>query len=222
MVSNAWSLANLKNQEYGFGLAYRLARERIAGIDLEQQCLKSGAGCEAADSGKVVTLEYLNRIYRVAFPEVEVSLKDSKEPVPLRDKILVLHYLIQAKGTPLSKRVITYKELPEGASYFPVFFKRAIKPLLDHFGSAPERLLDIAGTALGGRKTDFGDMAVVFNAFSRVPVTLVLWRGDEELSPQGSILFDDNISDYLSTEDVTVLSETVAWKLVKLKLQSPK
>jgi len=28
-------------------------------------------------------------------------------------------------------------------------------------------------------------------------------------------LFDANISDYLSTEDVTVLCETIAWKLVK-------
>jgi len=43
----------------------------------------------------------------------------------------------------------------------------------------------------------------------------VLWRGDEELAPNGNILFDANISDYLSTEDVTVLSETIIWKLVK-------
>jgi hypothetical protein len=56
---------------------------------------------------------------------------------------------------------------------------------------------------------------VTINAFDRVPVTFVLWRGDEELSPNGNILFDANISDYLSTEDVTVLSETIIWKLVK-------
>jgi hypothetical protein len=43
----------------------------------------------------------------------------------------------------------------------------------------------------------------------------VLWKGDEEVSPNGNILFDANISDYLSTEDVTVLCETITWKLVK-------
>jgi hypothetical protein len=43
----------------------------------------------------------------------------------------------------------------------------------------------------------------------------VLWRGDEELAPNGNILFDANISDYLSSEDVTVLSETIIWKLVR-------
>jgi hypothetical protein len=56
---------------------------------------------------------------------------------------------------------------------------------------------------------------VTINAFDRVPLTLVLWRGDEEVAPNGNILFDANISDYLSTEDVTVLSETIVWKLVK-------
>ncbi|MBI2831751.1 MAG: DUF3786 domain-containing protein [Chloroflexi bacterium] len=215
MVSNAWSLANLRDQEYGFGLAYRLARERLASIDVEQQCLKSGAAWRAADSGKVITVDYLNRSYYVTFPEGEVSLTGSEEAVPTRDKILVLHYLIHAKGTPLSNKMITYKELPEGTSYFPVFTKRSIKPLLDHFSSDPQRLLSLASGVLGGRKTDFGDIAVTIDAFSRVPVTLVLWRGDEEFPPQGSILFDGNISDYLSTEDVTVLCETIAWKLVK-------
>jgi hypothetical protein len=48
-----------------------------------------------------------------------------------------------------------------------------------------------------------------------VPLTLVLWRGDEEVAPNGNILFDANISDYLSTEDVAVLSETITWRLVK-------
>lgn len=222
MVGNAWSLANLKNQEYGFGLAYRLARERLAGSDVEQQCLRSGATWQATDSGKVITLHYLNRAVQVTYPAGEVSLAGSEEEVPLRDRILVLHYLSQAKGTPPSGRVITYKELPEGTGYFPVFTKRTIKPLLDHFGDDPRRLLALAGASLGGRKADFGDTAVTVDAFGRVPVTLVLWRGDEELPAQGSILFDSNISDYLSTEDVTVLCETIAWKLVKLKLKDSK
>ena len=56
---------------------------------------------------------------------------------------------------------------------------------------------------------------MTINAFDQVPITLVLWKGDEEVAPNGNILFDANISDYLSTEDVTVLSETIVWKLVK-------
>jgi hypothetical protein len=57
-------------------------------------------------------------------------------------------------------------------------------------------------------------MAVTINAFSRVPVTIVLWRGDDEFAPDGNILFDANVSDYLPTEDITILCETIVWKLI--------
>jgi len=109
---------------------------------------------------------------------------------------------------------MAFRELPEGANYFPTFSKRAIKPLVDYFGKDPEQLIDIA-QKLGGHKANYGDVAVTINAFSYVPITLVLWRGDEEFAPAGSVLFDSTISDYLSTEDINVLCETISWKLVR-------
>jgi len=110
--------------------------------------------------------------------------------------------------------LITFKELPEGSNYFRTFWQRAIKPIVDHFGSEPQLLVGIA-QKLGGSKIDYGDVAVTVNAFRRVPVTLVLWRGDEEFAPEGNILFDSTISDYLATEDITILCETIVWRLVK-------
>ncbi|MBM4433058.1 MAG: DUF3786 domain-containing protein, partial [Chloroflexi bacterium] len=204
-----------KNYEYGYELAFKLACEQLAKIDdIKQQCLKSGAQYQIKDSQKVITVEYLNRQYQVTLPDIEISIKDSGEAVPLRDKILILHYLTQAKGTLLSNKTITYKELPEGLIYFPTFVKRAIKPLLDHFGKEPHRLIDIA-KLLGGQKAEYGDTAVTINAFRRVPITLVIWQGDEEFRPEASILFDSTITDYLTTEDIHVLCETIAWRLVK-------
>jgi hypothetical protein len=205
--------STVESDEYGYGLAYRLAREKLADTaDIEQQCVKSGAEYLAAE--QTVIVNYLNRTYRVPVHDTEISLKDGAEDVPLRDKILLLHYLTQAKGTPLSNQVITFKELPEGGSYFPTYYKRAIKPLVDNFGNEPGRLQAVA-SSLGGRPADYGDLAVTVTAFPRVPVTLVLWRGDDEFPPEGNILFDSSISDYLTTEDINVLCETVAWKLVK-------
>ncbi len=126
----------------------------------------------------------------------------------------MLHYFNRAKGTPLTNHKIAYKELPEGIIYFPTFYKRAIKPLLDHFGREPERLIG-ATEKLGGHKVDYGDVAVTINAFSYAPIILVLWRGNGEFVPDGSILFDNTVSDYLSIEDINVLCETISWKLVK-------
>jgi len=215
MKSRHLSLPKQRNYEYGYELAYKLACEQLTKIgDIDQLCLRSGARYQIIDSQKVIMLRYLDRSYQIAFPDIDISLIDSKQEVPIRDKILMLHYLTSAKGTPISNKLITYKELPEGASYFPTFAKRAIKPLLDHFGKEPHLLLDVA-QKLGGNKADYGDVAVTINAFSYVPITLVLWRGDEEFAPEVSILFDSTISDYLPTEDINVLCETIAWRLVK-------
>ncbi|MBA7672825.1 hypothetical protein ES703_81012 [subsurface metagenome] len=134
--------------------------------------------------------------------------------MPLRDKILILHYLTQAKGTPLANKMIAYQELPGGNHYLPTFSKRAIKPLVGRFGQEPHRLVS-AAEKLSGYRVDYGDAAVTINAFSRIPVTLVLWRGDEEFPPQGNIVFDASIYDYLSTEDINVLCEIITWRLVK-------
>jgi len=214
MESKYLTLPTKKNHEYGYELAYRLAREQLAEIkDIEQQCRKSSA--QYIDSKKALIVRYLNQSYLITLPDVEISLMSKEENVPIRDKILILHYLTLAKGTPLSNKAITYKELPEGVNYFPTFYKRAIKPLVNHFGNEPHRLLDVA-RILDGHEADYGDAAVTINAFSRVPITLVLWKGDDELTPEGNIMFDSTISDYLSTEDINVLCETIAWKLVKL------
>ncbi len=203
-----------EKSEYGYGLALQLARERIARIDdLRQQCLRSGA--KYIDSPKAVIIDYLNRPYQVTFPEIEVSLAGEREAIPIRDKILILHYFGQAKGTPPSNRKITYKELADGIHYFPVFYKRAIAPIVSHFGKEPSLLLDTA-RILGGNKTGYGDMAVTLNAFSKVPITLILWQGDKEFSPEGNMIFDSSISDYLTNEDINVLCETIAWRLVRL------
>jgi len=204
----------------GHELAYKLAGERLAKIgDIEQQCLKSGARCQVIDSKKVVIIQYLNRSYLITVPEIEISFADSGDKVPIRDKVLILHYLTSAKGTPATNRLITFKELLGGANYFPAFCKRTIKPLLDYFGKEPG-LLVAAAEKLGGHKADYGDVAVTINAFSRVPITIVLWQGDDEFAPDGSIMFDANISDYLSTEDMTVLCETITWRLVSLLRES--
>ena len=212
---NTKPFPNPPSYQFGFQHAYKLACEELMRIDLKAQCLNSDSRLETAGSKKIVSLEYLNKSYRITFPEISISIADSKEDVPLKDKIMMLHYLLQAKGTPPLGRLIAYKELPGGTNYFPTFFKRAIRPVLGEFASSPQLLADIARN-LGGSKTDYGDSAVTINAFKRVPITIVLWQGDEELPPEGNILFDGGICDYLSMDDINVLCETIAWRLVRL------
>jgi len=198
---------------YNLEVAYKLACEQLARADIKQQCHRSGAQHQTQDSQKAITIEYLNRSYLITMPDIEISLVDSAEQVPIRDKILILHYITLAKGTAATDKLIAFRELPGGNIYYPTFVKRTMKPLSDYFGKEPALLVN-AGKRLGGYQADYGDVAVTINAFSRVPITLVLWQGDEELAPQLNLLFDSTISDYLDTEDVTVLCETITWRLI--------
>jgi len=206
---------NLPGYQSGFKHAYRLACEELAGTDLQEQCRRSDSQLKTVGSKKVIILDYLNKTYQITLPEIEFSVAGNGEDVPLKDKILMLHYLLMAKGTPPAGKLIAYKELPGGTNYFPTFSKRAIRPILEEFSEKPHRLADVA-RRLGFSRTDYGDIAVTANAFKRVPMTIVLWQGDEELPSEGNILFDGSISDYLSMDDINILCEGIAWKLVRL------
>jgi hypothetical protein len=201
-------------RELAYQMAYKIAREKLASLtDLKEQCLHSGARC--LPDGKTAAIEHLNRTYHISCPEGEVTFSDSAEAVPVRDKILILHYFTRAKGTPLTGKMITYKELQEGINYYPTFFKRAISPIINRYNDEPHKLIE-AGKRLGGEKADYGDAAVTIPAFPRVPLTYVLRRGDEEFAADGSVLFDSTIPDYLPTEDITIVSEAIAWRLARL------
>jgi hypothetical protein len=214
MKTSPLSLPEQKNYEYAHKFAYELAVEQLGKIDIKEQCRKSGARYQITGSQPVVSIEYLNQTYQITLPDIKISLAGSQIEVPLKDKILLLHYLARAKGTPVANKLIAFSELPEGTVYFPTFAKRSIEPITKYFGQEPQRLLE-AAERLGGRKVDYGDVAVAISAFSQVPVTIVLWRGDSEFPPRGNILFDATISDYLSTEDIIVLCENITWRLVK-------
>ncbi len=196
-------------------LSYQLACEKLAGTaDIEEQCRKAGAKCQTTGPRQEMVLQFLGRRHVIIMPEIDIAMADGADPVVLRDKLLMLHYFNTAKGTPPTGRKVTFRELPAGPVYFPTFTKRAIKPFVDAFGKEPHRLVAAAGK-LGGHQAELGDASVIIDAFPHVPITYVLWSGDEELPPQGNILYDSNVPDYLPTEDITVLTEAITWKLVR-------
>lgn len=215
MKDSRFQLPEKQGYDQAYELSYRLAAEEILkNNNLELQCRKSDSEYRITDSEKVIIIQFLNRQYKITLPDVQVSLVDSEEEVPLKEKLLILHYFNTAKGTLSNDKIITFRELPEGIVYYRTFSKRTIEPLLRTFGKEPQLLLD-AGAKLGGYKADYGDTAVSIYAFKRVPMTFIIWHGDDEFNPEGSVAFDANISDYLPTEDITVLCETITWKLIR-------
>jgi hypothetical protein len=195
--------------ERAYAESYDLAFGRLRQADLDDVCLKSGAAQVGAD---VVQLRFLSGDYRIDRLLGVVSLLSDTEPVPIAERLLILHYLVTAKGTPLRSEPVSFKELPEGMVYYPTFYKRAIRPLLNKYGASLGKLIE-AAALLGGFAEHQGDAAVTIRAFPRVAITWVLWRGDDEFPAEGTILVDRGIQDYLPTEDIVVLCQLIAIKL---------
>ncbi len=198
-----------------YALAYQIAADKLKSVtDVHALCAKSGARVETEAWHGVIGLDYLGQRCLVTLPAVEV-VAASGNPLTGRDKLIILHYLNTADGAPFAGKPVTFKELPEGMIYYPTFVKRAIKPILDKYADAPEALV-AAAERLGAVKAENGDFSFRLKALPHVPITVTLWVGDEELPAEANILFDASITDYLPTEDITVLCEILAWKLVKM------
>jgi hypothetical protein len=182
-------------------------------VDSEDLCKKTGA--IYIDSDRVM-INYLNRLYIINLRTSEISTEQGvKEGIPLKDAILILHYLTQAKGTPLTNKLVTYAQIQGGRFYCPVFQKRTIEPILKAFGDKIESIVEPA-RKIGGKMERYGDVSVSIDPFPNIRFFIILWRGDDEIPSNGNILFDKNITDYLTAEDIVVLSETIIWKLINM------
>jgi len=178
--------------------------------DFDELVERSGAGNPAPDR---IALRCLGQDYEISYPGGEVSTM-AGEPVDEHLSILLLLYLTEAGGRPLEDRWIAFEQISGGAGYIGSFRGRVVGPLLRTFGQRPEALLS-AATELDGSPLEMGDAAVALAALPRVPIAIVLWRGDDEFAPSASVVFDSSIEGYLDAEAATVLAELATRRMIE-------
>ncbi|UCF84874.1 MAG: DUF3786 domain-containing protein [Desulfobacteraceae bacterium] len=175
----------------------------------------SGAEFETGSNGNaVLTMDFLNRKVSITWPDLKIAFRDSGEELPIQQQVLLLHYLNGSKGLLVTGEWIAYQEVPDGKFYLDAFLRRAKHPMVQGFGNQPELLVNLATEVYGARPLDQGDLSVIVQALPMVPVALILWKGDEEFPPEGTILFDRSISDILSAEDIAWLAGMIIYPLL--------
>jgi hypothetical protein len=196
-------------------LARRMAVEGILKSDPAERAARGGGRFEPGADGKSrIAVRYLGREVWLSLPEGILETPGGGS-ISLREEILILHYLEKASGIPLTGNWVSFAEIPGGAFYHPVFLQRSKAPLVKFFGEDPQRFLGLASEEAGGEPWEMGDTGVKIQAFPRVALGMVLWKGDAEFPPEGNVLFDSSITDYLPAEDIVILAETVVWRLIK-------
>lgn len=105
------------------------------------------------------------------------------------EQLCILAYLINAKEMPLAGKLVNATGLEGGQFFFRGHHCLPTAKLEEAFGNSPERLFD-AARQFDARRKQFGDASIKLLILPRVPVTFVIWRGDEEFGARASILFD--------------------------------
>jgi hypothetical protein len=192
---------------------YEIACKELLNSDCEAQFMNAGIAYEKLPGGFTVEVPYFDEVIALKVPEFSfMSSKDAN--VTLVTKIIILHYINIANGASLGSDKIPYEDIPGLAGYLPVFERRAAKPLVTTFGFDRHAFLD-TGLSLGGKREDYGDASFTLHALPRVPITFILWEGDEEFPPSMKILFDPSITGYLPLEDISVISKLASTRIIK-------
>jgi len=165
--------------------------------------------------GGYFTVPFLGREYRVYYPSGRAERVADGGQAPLADEIVLLHYLTKCSPRSVEEVKIAFQELPSGSIYIGPFTNRAIRPLVSIFGPHPEALAE-AAKKLGGWEVELGDVGVTVPVLPKIPITFVLWEGDEEFPPNGNILFDASAPAHLHTEDYALLPGMVIWEMKRL------
>ncbi|MFZ5449718.1 MAG: DUF3786 domain-containing protein [Thermodesulfobacteriota bacterium] len=193
--------------------ALALAVSELQKINPKRLEAKAGAQYFVEDTQDGLIVPYFGQPRRITWPEVSVTLGAGQGEISLPEQILILHYLLNASGEPLTGRTIDFRQVPEGGFYWSAFVSRAKKPLLETFGHDLQLYLKVA-VSMGGQPQALGDVSATFLAFPRVPITHVLWSGDEEFPSEANILFDETIPRYFPTEDIAALSGASVYRLM--------
>ncbi len=168
------------------------AWEILAGLPPEDVCRRTGAVFDSPartyhilSFGKLFSLYPQEKEIRNLSPEGEIFLKRLRYFFVLS----ALWYMVKAESTGPSGTLVKPSGLPGGD----IFFRGSHVLPLD--GLAKKYAHDRAGfeqrgRAFGGREVSYGDAALEFLPFPKLPVTVVLWLADEEWDARADLLFD--------------------------------
>jgi len=130
--------------------------------------------------------------------------------------ILILHYLANANESQPTGKTISYRQLPGGNVHYPAFRARVTEDIGTVFHHHPSQLV-AAAELIGGRKQEYGDASVMIPVFPKLPVTVIVWRGDDEVRGSANVLFDESAPRFLSTEDLAAVGTFLVSRLLNAR-----
>jgi hypothetical protein len=204
-----------RTPEETYGPALNKALQEFPHIDPCDMAVRAAVPYQETNAGGgEFELSFFGAIHLVHWPGGRVARAGDGQEADIATRILLLHYLLAADGTPLADKWISFRELPGGLGYDAAFQGRANLRLARAFGR-DGAAFEAAARTLGGERLSFGDASFLFRALPRLWLAAVLHLADEEFSAHANVLFDASAAYYLPTEDLAVLGGLLAGRLIK-------
>ncbi len=191
----------------------------LAEMDPEDVCRRALCRYNADERCYVVSV--WDEAYAVYPGESRIlRLKDNHRKIKTYLGLFMVHYLLTAKDVPIQKEWISAKDMPGGTTFFrgphaiPVhLIRKRYEKDLRGFCDACERL--------GGTPLHMADKAYTFRIAPRIPVALLLWRGDDEFPAESRMLFDRSIMAHLALDIVFSLAVFVCTTIADFSKNGP-
>jgi len=166
---------------------------------LDRQKTAKRAKCQYRSDPERYVITLLNTEYVVNLSDKEIFSEQSGSPpaaAEFLEQLCILTYLINAQDLPIANKLARPETLPGGQFFFRGLHKLPTEKLESAFGQCPERLYEVS-ERFGAKRCEFGDASIELYVLPRVPLTIVIWRSDEEFGARASILFDQTAAAHL-------------------------
>jgi hypothetical protein len=150
------------------------------------------AKCQYMSDPERYVILLLNTEYVVNLSQREIFLQrppSAQELAGFLEQLCILTYLINARDIPLANKLVGSEALPGGQFFFQGVHRLPTQRLEESFGDCPQNLYQIS-VQFNAKRREFGDASIELDVLPHLPLTIVVWKRDEEFGARASILFD--------------------------------
>lgn len=201
---------NANNQEQDWEKALAALKAQLTAIDFTEAARRTGGTYD----GRKLTVRIMGKEFSVDHDGVLYSDIHVNRWITMP----ILSYIINCKGTPVSGKWVSMRELPSGIDWYHFFSKQCeqrMKKLADTYTDLFEDLVQI----FDGKPTDHhyqSDIAVTLRPLPLVPLLVTYLRPEEGMDSSLSLLFDATAEENLGIQGLYTLGTGIVTMFEKL------
>ncbi len=177
--------------------------ENLSGLEPDSVCKCAQAAYDSAKG--LYTIKSFGWNIHISPEEENIFSSEPESGVLLQklvefSRISILYYLVSAKDIPLTGKLVRPDNLKGGQLFSRGTHVLPLNELAEKFGDDIEGFLQ-KSKALGAEQRQYGDASVELLPLPGIPVTLILWKGDDEFPARSDLLFDSS-SEFQASIDI--------------------